>query len=455
MSGHELIPLPIVLRPSPWRRLLLVIGLVLLLVAALFAVIAGGVIEQAAGLLGLFFFGWAALRMKKLGGLRVAGMTLHPHGLQCLGWNLVIPWSEITSVGVVRIQHQRCVGLDIADHDTFAAAIDAQDRRAFSLAQTLSGAVEVLGAATGDPGALEARAYRIGGLQGALATSRRLTGWDLSVMGIYLDRSVDEAAALVAAVREQQAGPFGQGPGNGAQRAGMPLPPPRPPGVAPSDRQNGRHMSANDPAPRPHRAPAGAAPVERLPPMTLSTLLAALDAGERIPADSPLHSVMHETAQEALRITGELNGGFHEPARVRELLGRLTGQEIDESLTLFPPFTSDFGKNLHFGARVFVNAGCRFQDQGGIEIGDDCLIGHNVVIATLNHYLAPSRRGDMQPGRVTIGRNVWIGANATILPGVSIGDDAVVAAASVVTTDVPARALVVGAPARVQRILED
>ena len=189
--------------------------------------------------------------------------------------------------------------------------------------------------------------------------------------------------------------------------------------------------------------------------MTLIDLLAALDAGETIPAGSPLHAVMHETSQEALRLTGELNGGYHEPARVRELLAELTGRRIHESVTLFPPFTTDFGKNIHLGERVFLNAGCRFQDQGGIEIGDDCLIGHNTVIATLDHDLAPSRRGDMHPSRVRIGSNVWIGANATILPGVTIGDDAVIAAASVVTRDVPAGTLVLGSPARVIRTLED
>lgn len=189
--------------------------------------------------------------------------------------------------------------------------------------------------------------------------------------------------------------------------------------------------------------------------MTLDDLLAALDAGETIPANSPLHAAMHETSQEALRITGELNSGYHEPARVRELLAALTAREIDESVILFPPFTSDFGKNLRLGKRVFLNAGCRFQDQGGLEIGDDCLIGHNTVIATLNHGLAPSQRGDLHPSPVVVGRNVWIGANVTILPGVTVGDDAVIAAASVVTKDVPARALVVGSPARVVRTLEE
>ncbi|EMY36192.1 isoleucine patch superfamily acetyltransferase [Arthrobacter crystallopoietes BAB-32] len=187
--------------------------------------------------------------------------------------------------------------------------------------------------------------------------------------------------------------------------------------------------------------------------MNLDDLLQALNAGQTITADSPLHQVMHRASQEALRITGELNGGYHEPAQVRELLARLTGRPVDESVTLFPPFYADFGKNITLGKRIFINSGCKFQDQGGVVIGDDCLIGHNTVLATLNHDLDPSRRADMHPAPITISRNVWIGSNATVLPGVTIGDNAVVAAASVVTKDVPDNAIVVGAPARVVRSL--
>lgn len=189
--------------------------------------------------------------------------------------------------------------------------------------------------------------------------------------------------------------------------------------------------------------------------MELDDLLAELNAGHTITGDSPWHRVMHRTSQEALRITGELNAGYQQPERVRALLAELTGKPVAETVTVFPPFSSDFGKNITLGKRIFINSGCRFQDQGGIDIGDDCLIGHNVVIATLNHDLAPGRRADMHPAPVRIGRNVWIGANATILPGVDIGDDAVIAAAAVVTRDVPEKAIVVGSPARVVRQVPD
>ncbi|GAB3525638.1 DapH/DapD/GlmU-related protein [Arthrobacter monumenti] len=185
--------------------------------------------------------------------------------------------------------------------------------------------------------------------------------------------------------------------------------------------------------------------------MELHDLLESLNAGNTITGDSPLHEVMHRVSQEALRITGELNGGYQEPARVLELLSQLTGKPVDESVTVFPPLYSDFGKNIILGERIFINSGCKFQDQGGVVIGDDCLIGHNTVMATLNHDLMPSRRADMHPAPIVVGRNVWIGSNVTVLPGVTISDNAVVAAASVVTRDVPENTIVVGSPARVVR----
>ncbi|MET0932119.1 MAG: DapH/DapD/GlmU-related protein [Mycetocola sp.] len=189
--------------------------------------------------------------------------------------------------------------------------------------------------------------------------------------------------------------------------------------------------------------------------MELDDLLDALNAGQTIAGDSPFHEVMHRASQTALRITGELNGGYQDPARVRELLAQLTGKPVDDSVTVFPPFYSDFGRNITLGKRIFINSGCKFQDQGGVVIGDDCLIGHNTVLATLNHDLSPNRRADMHPAPIVLGRNVWIGSNVTVLPGVTIGDNAVVAAASVVTKDVPENTVVVGSPARVVRSLPD
>lgn len=185
--------------------------------------------------------------------------------------------------------------------------------------------------------------------------------------------------------------------------------------------------------------------------MDLDDLLTALRDRQTITGGSPLHEVMHQASQDALRITSELNAAYQPPGRVRELLSELTGAPVEDSVTVFPPLSSDFGKNLRIGARVFINSGCHFQDQGCITIGDDCLIGHNPVLATLNHDLDPTRRGDLHPAPIVLGRNVWIGANVTILPGVTIGDNAVIGAGSLVSKDIPADVVAVGTPAKVIR----
>ena len=107
------------------------------------------------------------------------------------------------------------------------------------------------------------------------------------------------------------------------------------------------------------------------------------------------------------------------------------------------------GIGMPEGRDVFINACCHFQDHGGVTLGDGCQIGHNVVFATLNHGLAPEDRHTTYPAPIILGRNVWVGSNSTILQGVTIGDNAVVAAGAVVTKDVPADAIVGGVPAKV------
>ena len=183
--------------------------------------------------------------------------------------------------------------------------------------------------------------------------------------------------------------------------------------------------------------------------MELNTFLDYLNSGKTVEAGSVPHQFMHRVSQEALRLTAEINGRYHTPEELRGLFSQLTGQPVDESFGLFPPFYTDCGKNIHIGRQVFINMGCKFQDQGGIFIDDGVLIGHNVVLATLNHAMPPERRSDMLPAPIRIGKRVWIGSNATVLPGVTIGDGAVVAAGAVVTKDVPANTVVGGVPAKV------
>ena len=183
--------------------------------------------------------------------------------------------------------------------------------------------------------------------------------------------------------------------------------------------------------------------------MTIETFRRTMAETKYIPAGSELHLAFHAFSQEALKITAEMNGQYHEPDEVRQMMAELTASEVDESFGMFPPFYTDCGKNIKIGKRVFINAGCQFQDQGGIEIGDDVLIGPQTIIATLNHDPNPEKRGGMIPKPVKIGNKVWLGARVTICPGVTIGEGAIVGAGAVVTKDVPPRTVVAGIPARV------
>ncbi len=182
--------------------------------------------------------------------------------------------------------------------------------------------------------------------------------------------------------------------------------------------------------------------------MELKDYLNHLNEGKVVKGGSDVHLYMHKVSDEARRITSQINGEYHTNDEIRELFSKLIGKEVDETFSLFPPFYSDCGKNITVGKNVFFNSGCCLQDQGGIEIGDGSLLGHNVVIATLNHDFNPNKRSDMHPKPVKIGKNVWVGANSTIVPGVTIGDGAIVAAGAVVTKDVEANSIVGGVPAK-------
>lgn len=179
-----------------------------------------------------------------------------------------------------------------------------------------------------------------------------------------------------------------------------------------------------------------------------------LNRGETVTGGSPLHEKMCRYGMDAVRITSELNSSYHTPEEIRSLMSELTGKPVDETFRMHPPFYSDFGKNITLGKNVFINFCCCFQDQGGITVGDGALIGHNVVLATLNHDLSPENRASMIPEPIVIGKNVWIGANATVLPGVTIGDGAVVAAGAVVIGDVAPNTVVAGVPAQVIKKIE-
>lgn len=182
--------------------------------------------------------------------------------------------------------------------------------------------------------------------------------------------------------------------------------------------------------------------------MELDEYLEYVKTEQIIKANSPAHQLMHKLSQDALKITCEMNNKYHAPEELTELFSKLTGKKISNGFALFPPFYTDCGKNIHLGENVFINSSCHFQDQGGIYIGNNVLIGHCVTLATLNHMQSPKDRGSMIPKAIHIGNDVWIGSNVTILQGVTIGDGAIIAAGAVVSKDVEANTIVGGVPAK-------
>ena len=140
--------------------------------------------------------------------------------------------------------------------------------------------------------------------------------------------------------------------------------------------------------------------------MDLETFLDHLNSGKPVRGGGEAHLFMHGVSQQALKLTAELNSSYHEPEELRALFSQLIGKPVDEGFGLFPPFYTDCGKNITIGKNVFINMGCKFQDQGGIFIGDGALIGHNVVLATLNHARPPMDRSSMIPAPIHIGKHV-------------------------------------------------
>jgi len=180
----------------------------------------------------------------------------------------------------------------------------------------------------------------------------------------------------------------------------------------------------------------------------LERLLADLNAGKTTGSENG-QSVLRKYARKAQMITAKINTGFHEEEELRDMMSELIGKDVPDDFCLFPPIYADFGKNITIGKGVFINSGCCFQDQGGIIIGDGCFIGHQVVFATIDHGLEPDHRHDNYVSPIKLGSNVWVGSHATILRGVTVGDNAAIAAGALVNRDVPANTVVGGVPAKV------
>lgn len=189
--------------------------------------------------------------------------------------------------------------------------------------------------------------------------------------------------------------------------------------------------------------------------MKLEEYLAYVKTEQMIKGHSEAHQLMHKLSQEAIKLTLEINTVYHTPEELAELFSKLIGSKVPDGFALFPPFYTDCGKNIHLGENVFINSSCHFQDQGGIYIGNNVLIGHSVTMATLNHVLSPNDRASMIPKAIHVSDNVWIGSNATILQGVTIGFGAIIAAGAVITKDVAPMTIVGGVPAKFIKKIEE
>jgi len=162
---------------------------------------------------------------------------------------------------------------------------------------------------------------------------------------------------------------------------------------------------------------------------------------------------MVANVKRAMALTARLNRlTFDDADDIRTLFSELIGKPVGEGFSLIPPFYTTGGPDIRVGRNVFINQNCTFYDLGGLDIGDDVMIGPNVSLLTSSHPMEPSQRRDGVIARpIVIERNVWIAAGVTIIGGVTVGENSVVAAGAVVTRDVPANSLVGGNPARLIR----
>jgi len=181
-------------------------------------------------------------------------------------------------------------------------------------------------------------------------------------------------------------------------------------------------------------------------------IFARLRSGETVPFDDPDYHKLRDVSFATRKLLVQLNQST-DAEEMRALLGQITGTEIDESSAVFPPFHVNYGRHTKIGKNVFINFDCVFLDFGGITIDDGVFIAPKVSLLTEGHPLSPESRHSLTVGPIHIKTNAWIGASATILQGVTIGENAVVAAGAVVSKDVPDNAVVGGIPAKIVKTL--
>jgi len=173
----------------------------------------------------------------------------------------------------------------------------------------------------------------------------------------------------------------------------------------------------------------------------------------RMPIRSAQFQAMSQRVLEVTALTSRLNAlPFDDEEGRRALLAQILGRPLSAGVTVYPPFFTDHGLNLHLSDRVFINQNCTFLDYAGITLGERVMIGPRATFITMGHPVPPAeRKVELTMAPIVLEENVWVGAGATILPGVTIGRDSVVAAGAVVAEDVPPATLVAGHKAAVLR----
>ena len=187
----------------------------------------------------------------------------------------------------------------------------------------------------------------------------------------------------------------------------------------------------------------------------LTKNLQELIATGSIDKDEPLFQLIHQIQEENSRYLIELNQQAKTHNEVSNLLATIIQDKIDETVTILLPFYTDFGRNIHFGKNIFINRAAMFVDLGGIIIEDNVLIGPRVNLLSVNHPELPMKRRGVLLAPITIKKFAWLGAGVTVLPGITIGENAIVAANATVTKDVPANAIVAGTPAKIIRWIQE
>lgn len=183
------------------------------------------------------------------------------------------------------------------------------------------------------------------------------------------------------------------------------------------------------------------------------TIFERLQSGETVPFKDPQYYQLKDAGIRTSETIITYNSTT-DADKLRSLWGEMSGTVLDASSFVQTPVFINHAAFISIGKNVYINHACTFLALGTITIEDDVLIGPKANLISEGHPVTPSRRKALEVKPVVIKRNAWVGAAATILPGVTVGENSIVAAGAVVNKDVPANTIVAGVPAKVIKVIE-